>query len=146
MTTAGEVVEYTLPSSPYYQGVWSIVAGPDGALWFNEHYNSKIGRITVAGNVTEYGATSPNDITVGPDGALWFLEGIEPDLYIDHVHTLGRISITGAITEYDVPVDYLGYGSVLTTGPDGALWLADSDMGILRADLTLFPKRRPGRR
>ena len=91
--------------------------------------------------VTEYDARTPIDVTVGPDGALWFLEGIEPDLFIDHVHTLGRITTAGAITEYDVPVDYLGYGAALTTGPDGALWIADNDMGILRATIVVTPKR-----
>jgi virginiamycin B lyase len=146
ITTDGVVMEFALPHSQYYQGVWSIVAGPDGALWFNEHYNSKIGRITTAGVVTEYDARTPNDITVGPDGALWFLEGIEPDFFIDGVHTLGRITIAGAITEYDAPVDYFGYGAVITTGPDGALWIADNDMGILRADVASVPRRRPIRK
>jgi virginiamycin B lyase len=56
----------------------SIVAGPDGNLYFGE-YRSKIGRITPAGVITERALPpSPNGpwvafaICVGPDGNIWF--------------------------------------------------------------------------
>jgi len=61
------------PRNPYTH--WrgsplSIVAGPDGALWFTEYYASKIGRITTAGVLTEYQISShSDDIVAGPDGA-----------------------------------------------------------------------------
>ncbi len=56
----------------------SIVAGPDGNLYFGE-YRSRIGRITPAGVITERDLpSSPNGpwvafaICVGPDGNIWF--------------------------------------------------------------------------
>jgi streptogramin lyase len=53
-----------------------ITLGPDGALWFTETLNNKIGRITTAGVITEYtipvASSSPQGITSGPDGSLWF--------------------------------------------------------------------------
>ncbi len=62
----------------------SIVAGPDGALWFTNsnlgvptNGHNAIGRITTSGVVTEYPlspSSSPFSITAGPDGALWFTE------------------------------------------------------------------------
>ena len=53
----------------------------------------------------------------GPDGALWFLEGTK----------VGRVTTSGAFTEYPVPPTpgrvYPGILSELTVGPDGNLWL-----------------------
>jgi hypothetical protein len=50
-------------------------------------------------------------ITAGPDGALWFTE---------IGYTIGRITTTGVVTEYQVPGVPAGGG--ITVGPDGALW------------------------
>ena len=36
-----------------------IVTGPDGALWFTEYNDDKIGRITTAGGITEFNVTLP---------------------------------------------------------------------------------------
>jgi streptogramin lyase len=70
ITPAGKAVAYPLAvkAAPV-----KIVAGPDGNLWFTEA--AGIGKISTAGNVTEYPiattGTSPNGIAVGPDGNLW---------------------------------------------------------------------------
>jgi streptogramin lyase len=57
----------------------SIVAGPDGALWFTAiESGDKLGRITTAGTVTEFlipvlpRVFVYTGIAAGPDGALWF--------------------------------------------------------------------------
>lgn len=55
-------------------------------------------------------------ITTGPDGALWFAE------YVGG--RVGRITTTGAVTEYAIP-SADAHGSSITTGPDGALWFAE---------------------
>ncbi len=68
-----------------------ITVGSDGNLWFTEGrafftpnpdpdtggtFHSNIGRITPAGNITEFrfecGGCTPDDIVSGPDGALYF--------------------------------------------------------------------------
>src|SRR5260370_16409962 len=67
----------------------AIAAGPDGALWFTNHGNNSIGRITTAGagtNYTDPSITSPYGIAAGPDGALWF-----PDHFN---HSSARITTT----------------------------------------------------
>ncbi len=54
----------------------SIVAGPDGNLWFSE--TCGIGRITPGGAITEFplaSCTWPLGITVGPDGNVWVRRG-----------------------------------------------------------------------
>lgn len=55
----------------------TIVAGPDGNLYFGE-FNGAIGMITVSGNITEFplpidkGSFPVLAMTVGPDGQIWF--------------------------------------------------------------------------
>ena len=51
-------------------------------------------------------------ITAGPDGALWFTENL----------AIGRITTSGAITEYPLPG---GFYSDITAGPDSALWFTE---------------------
>ncbi len=107
--------EYPLASSAAFPE--SIVAGPDGALWFPEYFGNKIGRITTAGAFSEYpvptSSSGLDSITAGPDGALWFTEASG--------NKIGRITTAGAISEYLVPTPSSG-AFVITTGPDGALW------------------------
>ena len=67
------------------------------------------------------GLTSGSGITVGPDGAVWFTES----------DTIGRITTSGAITEYAVTVDNNNLGNI-TAGPDGALWFAPNVGGVGR--------------
>jgi hypothetical protein len=46
-------------------------------MWFTQPGTDSIGRITMAGEVTEYpssAGSSPQGIAAGPDGAIWFTE------------------------------------------------------------------------
>jgi streptogramin lyase len=90
--------------------------GPDGAVWFAEWTNAKIGRIAMDGTVTEYAVSAhPFGITTGPDGAIWFT-----DYAGSKVDRLDPA--TGIVTnQYNVGADPYG----ITTGPDGALWFAE---------------------
>lgn len=47
ITTAGAISEFLLPSDS--DAVFGITAGPDGALWFTEANDKKIGRMTTTG-------------------------------------------------------------------------------------------------
>jgi virginiamycin B lyase len=86
ITTGGNVTEYSNGITPT-EGPVAIAAGPDGAMWFTEFetygsyqiLESKIGRITMRGSITEYskglsGSCGPGDIVAGPDGNMWFVE------------------------------------------------------------------------
>jgi virginiamycin B lyase len=103
----------------YYQGVSTegssfqdITAGPDGALWITDYYNSQIVRMTTGGAFSTFALkTPPLGITVGPDKALWFTE----------YSAIGRITTKGSVTIYpagDLDED-------ITAGPDGALWFTE---------------------
>jgi len=140
ITTNGVITEYALP----YMGIatsaacgdrGSIVAGPDGALWFNTAGNTAIGRITTDGVFTKYPIPGvfpfemSTYITAGPDGALWF-----PAFNLGNVVKLRRITTDGIITQYSVPVPPNPGNSQITNGPDGALWFTVSG-SIVRAAL-----------
>ena len=80
-----------------------ITAGPDGALWFTEVGGSKIGRVTIAGAVTELPVAQSGAfwaIVTGPDGALWFDNSLPSQIE--------RITTTGATSAFPVPGAQLG--------------------------------------
>jgi virginiamycin B lyase len=55
-----------------------IAPGPDGNLWFSEYNATKIGRIPLAGQITQFTLPDPMSNPVGlcsgPDDTLWFAE------------------------------------------------------------------------
>ncbi len=104
--------EYAIPShdlaqSTYYGG-GDMVVGSDGAIWYVER--SRIGRVTMAGAITEYAATAPQGITPGPDGALWFTQG---------PGGVGRLTTAGAFSSFPTGS---APGAAIATGSDGNLW------------------------
>jgi virginiamycin B lyase len=80
-------------------GLSNIVAGPDGALWFNEQDGFAVGRITTAGAVTEfpvprasYSANGDGPTTiVSSGGNLWTLANVGS--------TIDEVSIAGTVTQ-----------------------------------------------
>jgi hypothetical protein len=90
ITPNGEVATFNrcLHHGPPYTGPSSLVAGPDGNIWFtstttrslpNVGTPPAIGRITPSGEITEFRAglnyaSTPDGIIVAPDGALWFTD------------------------------------------------------------------------
>ena len=125
ITTAGIITEFPMPTNETEP--FAITGGPDGNVWFTEESTmeqinkgikaGKIGRITPAGNITEFPLPtdefSPNGIAAGPDGNLWFTD-----------RKIGKITTAGNITEFPVPTD-ASSPHAITTGPDGNLWFIE---------------------
>jgi hypothetical protein len=59
-------------------------------------------------------------ITAGPDGALWFT--------MFAANSIGRITTTGAITQYPIPTAN-SQSSGIATGPDGSIWFTEHAAG-----------------
>jgi streptogramin lyase len=96
-----------------------IVQGADGAMWFTEGADSKIGRISGTGVITEYGVSgSPIGIIAGPDGALWFTETGSAQY--------GRIATDGSVSEHAIPTGAPPSVAGLAFGTDGNLYVADN--------------------
>lgn len=115
------ITEFPVPtaaSRPY-----TIVAGPDGNLWFTESVGNKLGRITPSGSITEFpvptAGSGPYGIAVGPDGNIWFTER-----FADQI---GRfVPATGNFTEYPIPSPFCQPWEI-TLGADGNLWFTEEE-------------------
>ena len=125
ITPAGAITEYPGPSySVHLQG---IAAGADGNLWFTQS-NGYIGKITTAGAANQYGIAeqpNPGQITPGPGGALWFSAVGIGDTGASVYGDVGFIDTSGKVTQFTFPQHY--YGPGIATGPDGNLWLGESE-------------------
>lgn len=101
-----------------------LTAGPDGeaAMWFTDRESDKIGKITTSGSVTISEAKGPVEGIVAGQGkeddALWFA---------DYSHAIGKITPTGAITEYQLPVGR--EPNAITLGPEDDIWFTGSAAG-----------------
>jgi virginiamycin B lyase len=99
-----------------------IIAGPDGALWFTEQSQGRIGRITTYGSYEFFripGEPKANarDLTSGPDGAIWFTDSSS--------NTIGRLDGDGEVQAFPIPTPQSGPQGIVL-GPDGALWFTES--------------------
>jgi virginiamycin B lyase len=73
---------------PSGTGPSRIITGPDGALWFIEMSQGKIGRFSPkTGEITDYPLAtengSPYALAVGPDKNIWFTDSVS--------HKVGRL-------------------------------------------------------
>ncbi len=101
------ITEFAVPSSgnPLH-----ITPGP-GGMWFTET-ESRIGRITPDGRVSEFAISRPAwRIVAGPDGNLWFTsDGF-----------LSRMTPDGVVTDFRVS----GVAWGVTVGPDRNIWFTE---------------------
>jgi virginiamycin B lyase len=137
-----------------------IDAGPDGALWF-AHSGAganSLGRMTTDGEYsnfhipvpegtpagTPYGHTV-NDVVAGPEGddGIW-VTPMRFSGFGDTEAFVRRVDpATGAVTEYGLGESGSAFGSKITVGPDGALWLTHESSQLFRVstagEVTAFP-------
>ena len=127
--TTHKVEEFELPPPDKgQQGAFGITGGPDGNVWFTELVGNRIGRITPAGEITEFPVPTANSepiaITKGPDGNLWFAE--------QDGEKIGRLNpSTHEIMEFPIPSGG-GEPRAITEGPDGNLWFSEDNGDIGR--------------
>jgi YD repeat-containing protein len=128
LATATTESEYSAP--PSVDRYPQVAAGPDGNVWVTDWWTSKIWKMTTAGKVEgEYSLphtyesweSAPAGITPGPEkeNALWFT---------DHdSDKIGRITTSGEIKEYALPLASAPYGIVAGPEKEKALWFTDFD-------------------
>jgi virginiamycin B lyase len=98
ITPDGTTKEFPTPegaatnATPHNGGIVGIAAGPDGALWFTESDDNRIGRMTTSGEFTRYvipvsdGITrQPQLIVAGPGRAMFFSEATQ--------NVIGRVAV-----------------------------------------------------
>jgi virginiamycin B lyase len=130
ITTKGKVTTYSKGITPNSEP-YSIAPGPDGALWFTEFAGGRIGRITTDGKVAEYSkgitpSEQPVGIAAGPDGSMWFTESETYDSNGFRLAKIGRITMSGKITEYSKGLTANSDPTDIVAGPDHNMWFVES--------------------
>lgn len=141
MTPEGVVTDVALPPTDFLGNdsgttfiLFDMTLGPDGNVWFTDWAGGRIGRVTPAGEVTEFEdgvrntdvgidfSKGPGGITAGPDGALWYGEGL--NIAGRHPGGIGRISVDGEVESFGtVPAQELVLA--VTSAPDGTIWFTN---------------------
>lgn len=125
ITPAGAITEFTIPGPG--GNLSAITAGPDGNLWYAQAYlydtasgntiGGKIGRITLAGVITEFPISndggSPQGITVGSDGNLWFTQSA---LLSSGIGTIGQVVLANIGPPTDVTATMIAGPEPVTLG------------------------------
>jgi streptogramin lyase len=121
---AATVQLFNVPSAD--SGLHHIVAGPDGAMWFTERQAGQVGRITTAGQISEY--PIPNNASglpdTGPDqivssgGSIWFLTDIGESVY--------RVATGPTPSPTLVYQDQLYNAADLAPADNGGVWLMEA--------------------
>jgi streptogramin lyase len=138
MTPAGEVTEFPVLAYSEPQG---IALGPEGNLWFSDINNpgkegphgeecceSRVGKITPTGTVTEFSAgitqgSQPWEIAAGPDGNLWFTERTGPVGYMGQVARINPN--TDVVEQFSAGITGDTEPAGITAGPDGNVWFTE---------------------
>ncbi len=130
----GKTIDRFAPSVEHATLPQFLTPGPDGNVWFTEVSGEQhsIGRVTPAGDITEFKVAetnaSTNGIAAGADGDIWFTEAGFGGSDVWRVHPDGSFVGT-AIPVHPTPVG-------LAVGPDGNLWFAsrlDGEIGRIGA-------------
>lgn len=126
--------------------VSGIAAGEEGNMWFtcfsptHAYFEGwpKIGRVTPAGQVSEFGAglpknTEPKEIVAAADGNLWFTLNAYGELPFKKrppPAAIGRVTPSGELTTYPIGLAAkYGVGG-LVAGPNGYLWFISGDHSL----------------
>ena len=122
--SAAPLTEFNLPAGAKAS---SLIAGPDGALWFGEMTTAgkpALGRITTAGTITSTPISATGDVgdlAVGANGTIWFT-------LIDTANAIGERTAAGQINLITPGMGGLSAGAIpneLTEGANGTVWFLD---------------------
>lgn len=124
LTTTPHSVEYSTGISTGAQPV-GICSGVDGNLWFTEHNQNKVGRVSTGGSVSEFPiGSNPYLITSGPDANLW--------VGVSGANTVSRVTTSGVITAFSTGISSGANPQDAATGTDGNLWFTEAADRIAR--------------
>ncbi|CAB4937356.1 unannotated protein [freshwater metagenome] len=136
-SASAAVQDFPVPTPD--SGLNDIATGKDGSLWFSEEKGYKVGRITTAGQITEWtiprereGDTDfgPEQLTVAADGRVWVLSDAHSSAFV-----IDPAVPNTPVGRYAIDGDELGgrRGNDIAAAPDGTVWITDSlGDGVLR--------------
>jgi streptogramin lyase len=122
--TEGMHVGASHPAALPNADLGSIVAGPDGNMWYLEITRNTIGRITPDGRFAGQFTLPPPQrgilaMVPGPDGNMWFAES--------KTRKIGRFTWPATLTEFIVS----GNPGDITVGPDRAIWFTEPTVHLI---------------
>ena len=132
--STGGVVEYAIPDPakvPADCGLQcqsspgTLIAGPDGNVWFVDVGRGQVGRVTPSGSFAQFVLPNPaggaHTLVKGSDGNVWVIaRGTGANSH----DWLVRVSPDGAMTRFAAGASGTGLDSI-AAGPDGNLWFTD---------------------
>ncbi len=121
VTSSGDVIEFPLPPHPEAQlGISSIVAGPDGNLYFTEPNGDRTGQVSPTGQIIEaplpVPGSRPRAITSAPDGSLWITD--------EGTDKVSRIDLAAGILQ-ERSLEPGAHPTGIAARADGTIWIAE---------------------
>ncbi len=142
----GTIAVYPIPTAA--SGPVGITSDGE-ALWFVEIAAGQLGRLTSAGEFTEYAlpdrSAKPHAIVATGVGDCWFTEWAGNA--VGHLIVSETITERGAVTEPEAVTEHRLPSAAsephgICRGPDGALWVALETGGVARLDGSRLDRRR----
>jgi virginiamycin B lyase len=144
VTTTGAVTMFTVEPS-CCASLGEITAGPDGNVWVTEQTDNTIVRVTPAGTMSYFALGHAGEggggnavvfgIAPGADGALWFTTS----------SSFGRITTSGAISEFPLPIPSAS-PQIIAAGPDGGVWWTEMQANKIARKNVISAEAPPRRR
>jgi hypothetical protein len=105
---------------PVNHEVASMAAGPKGTLLYSYcERNCTVKTLDAGGKIQTIGsAPAINQMVLGRDGAIWFTEG-------ETSGKVGKMTMSGQVTQYRLPKDIGGGTYQIAVGPDHNVWFTD---------------------
>jgi virginiamycin B lyase len=120
----GGVTEIPLPHTDADPS--DLALGPDSNLWYADHENNLVARVTTAVPpvITEFPLGNPFGIAAGPGTTVWYTMSLCPGT-LDQQQRIGIIDTahTASRTDFDVPGSTLPFG--IAMAPDHDVYFAE---------------------
>ena len=134
----GTVTEFPVPTAR--NDLVGVAATADGSIWAAEADQAKVLRLGPDHRLTEIAVQgTPQGMVAGSDGNLWIAER----------RYIGRLSLSGALTELSLPDQDVTIRDAeqIAEGPDGSFWYTDhvnSRVGRIDASGAITEYTLPG--
>jgi streptogramin lyase len=129
----GAIAEYPLLPFASDPGIYQIVAGPDGNIYFTEPSLNAVGMFDITTDqISQFemplADTQPQGITVGGDGNIWFTDGGQ-----NKITSLNPVSHVINNYAFEPPSHITNdQAEGITAGPNDTLWFVTTQNSVIQ--------------